>query len=84
MAPKRGAETTALILTEALRLGGGEVGYEALTMERLAERTGVAKTTIYRRWPNISTVVMDAFLAEAIWPRQLPTCQARAKASPCR
>lgn len=64
MAPKRGAETTAMILTEALRLGA-EVGYEALTMERLAERTGVAKTTIYRRWPNISTVVMDAFLAEA-------------------
>ena len=64
MAPKRGAETTAQILTEALRLGA-EVGYEALTMERLAERTGVAKTTIYRRWPNISTVVMDAFLAEA-------------------
>jgi AcrR family transcriptional regulator len=61
--PKRGAETTALILTTALRLGA-EVGYEALTMERLAERTGVAKTTIYRRWPNISTVVMDAFLAE--------------------
>lgn len=64
MAPKRGAETTSLILTAALQLGA-EIGYDALTMERLAERTGVAKTTIYRRWPNIATVVMDAFLAEA-------------------
>lgn len=62
--PKRGAETTLAILTAALQLGS-EVGYDALTVERLAERTGVAKTTIYRRWPNIATVVMDAFLAEA-------------------
>jgi AcrR family transcriptional regulator len=62
-APKRGIETTALILRTALELGM-EVGFDALTVERLAERTGVAKTTIYRRWPNISTVVMDAFLAE--------------------
>jgi AcrR family transcriptional regulator len=62
-APKRGGETTAMILGAALQLGT-EIGFDALTMERLAERTGVAKTTIYRRWPNISTVVMDAFLAE--------------------
>src|ERR1700749_1610614 len=62
-APKRGVETTALILRAALTLGM-EVGFDALTVELLAERTGIAKTTIYRRWPNISTVVMDAFLAE--------------------
>ena len=62
-APKRGVETTALILRAALELGT-EVGFDALTVELLAERTGIAKTTIYRRWPNISTVVMDAFLAE--------------------
>lgn len=62
---KRGTgETTAMILAAALDLGA-DLGYDALTVERLAERTGVAKTTIYRRWPNISTVVMDAFLAEA-------------------
>ena len=62
-APKRGVETTALILRSALKLGT-EIGFDALTVELLAERTGIAKTTIYRRWPNISTVVMDAFLAE--------------------
>jgi AcrR family transcriptional regulator len=62
-APKRGVETTALILRAALKIGT-EVGFDALTVELLAERTGIAKTTIYRRWPNISTVVMDAFLAE--------------------
>ncbi|BBX64283.1 TetR family transcriptional regulator [Mycobacterium saskatchewanense] len=62
-APKRGQETTAKILRAALELGN-EIGFDALTVERLAERTGVAKTTIYRRWTNISTVVMDAFLAK--------------------
>jgi AcrR family transcriptional regulator len=62
-APRRGVETTALILRAALDIGT-EVGFDALTVELLAERTGIAKTTIYRRWPNISTVVMDAFLAE--------------------
>src|SRR6201999_1268256 len=62
-APKRGVETTALILRSALKLGT-EIGFDALTVELLAERTGIAKATIYRRWPNISTVVMDAFLAE--------------------
>ena len=61
--PKRGVETTAAILRAALELGA-EVGFDALTGELLDERTGIAKTTIYRRWPNISTVVMDAFLAE--------------------
>ncbi|OBB82496.1 TetR family transcriptional regulator [Mycobacterium colombiense] len=61
--PTRSAETTAMILRAALELGT-EMGFDALTVERLAQSTGVAKTTIYRRWPNISTVVMDAFLAE--------------------
>ena len=29
-----------------------EHGYVALAIERIAERAGVNKTTIYRRWPN--------------------------------
>ncbi|MER9597190.1 TetR/AcrR family transcriptional regulator [Mesorhizobium sp. M0244] len=59
----RGADATAAILRAALELGE-EVGFDALTIEGIGERTGVAKTTIYRRWPNVSAVVMDAFLAE--------------------
>ena len=38
--------------------------FDASTIEGIAERTGVAKTTIYRRWPNVSAIVMDAFLTE--------------------
>jgi AcrR family transcriptional regulator len=33
-------------------------------MEAIAAEVHVARTTIYRRWPNKATVIMDAFLAE--------------------
>jgi len=59
----RGAGATASILRAALELGE-EAGFDALTVEGIADRTGVAKTTIYRRWPNVSAIVMDAFLSE--------------------
>jgi AcrR family transcriptional regulator len=35
-------------------------GYSNLTMERLAERAGVSKAALYRRWPNKTAVVVDA------------------------
>ena len=59
----RGADATASILSAALELGE-EVGFDTLTIEGIADRTGVAKTTIYRRWPNVWALVMDAFLSE--------------------
>jgi AcrR family transcriptional regulator len=59
----RGADATASILRAALELGEA-AGFDALTVEGIADRTGVAKTTIYRRWPNVSALVMDAFLSE--------------------
>jgi AcrR family transcriptional regulator len=40
-----------------------EVGFRSLTVEAIAAKTGVGKTTIYRRWPNKGAVVMDAFLS---------------------
>lgn len=39
------------------------VGFRAMGIDAIAARAGVAKTTIYRRWPNKAAVVMDAFLA---------------------
>jgi AcrR family transcriptional regulator len=44
--------TTLELLTEA-GLGG-------LTIDDVAKRSGVAKTTIYRHWPNRSALVIDA------------------------
>lgn len=42
-----------------------EKGFPALTMEGIAERAGVAKTTVYRSWPGKAAVVMDAVFAES-------------------
>jgi AcrR family transcriptional regulator len=35
-------------------------GYEAMSMEGIADRAGVGKTTIYRRWPSKEELVVDA------------------------
>jgi AcrR family transcriptional regulator len=39
-----------------------DVGFRAVSIESIAAKAGVAKTTIYRRWPNKAAVVMDAFM----------------------
>jgi AcrR family transcriptional regulator len=42
-----------------------EGGLTAVTMDRLAARTGVGKPTIYRSWPNAHAVALDALLQSA-------------------
>lgn len=58
------SETTA----DAVRKAAMELAYEGglalATMERIAKRSKVAKTTIYRRWPHAAAVVMEGFLHE--------------------
>jgi AcrR family transcriptional regulator len=39
-----------------------ELGFAGLTMEGVAARAGVAKTTVYRRWDSKAALVIDAFL----------------------
>jgi AcrR family transcriptional regulator len=39
----------------------GEVGYGAFTVESVAARAGVAKSTIYRHWPDKLGLIADAF-----------------------
>ena len=41
-----------------------DLGFRAVSIESIAAKAGVGKTTVYRRWPNKATVVMDAFLQE--------------------
>src|SRR5579863_2048086 len=39
-----------------------ETGLGGLTVDDVSKRSGVAKTTIYRHWPNRSALVVDACL----------------------
>jgi AcrR family transcriptional regulator len=41
-------------------MGLAEDGYAGLTMDGIAERAGVSKATIYRRWPSKEAVVLAA------------------------
>lgn len=38
-------------------------GYSGLTMEGVARRAGVHKTTVYRRWPDREALVTDALVS---------------------
>ena len=58
---KRVERVRLLILETAIDLVF-EVGFRSVSVESIAARSGVAKTTIYRRWPNKAAVVMDAFM----------------------
>lgn len=42
-----------------------ESGFQAVTVDKIAERAQVSKATIYKWWPNKAAVVMDGFLYAA-------------------
>lgn len=57
--PGRGPKVRAAVLAATL----GELtdsGYAALTVENVARRAGVHKTTVYRRWRDRESLVADA------------------------
>jgi AcrR family transcriptional regulator len=39
-----------------------EVGYARATVDRIAAAAGVAKTTIYRRWPSKGDLIVDCLI----------------------
>jgi AcrR family transcriptional regulator len=59
----RDSAATASILQAAMDIAE-ERGFDRLSVESVAARAGVAKTTIYRRWPNVWAILMDAFIAD--------------------
>ena len=60
----RGAEREEAILDASMRLVG-ELGYEAVTVDRIAARAGASKATMYRRWPGGKPELVAAALRRA-------------------
>lgn len=56
----RVARSRAAVLDATLDLLA-ERGWSGTTVAGISERSGAAKTTIYRHWPTLSAVVLDAF-----------------------
>lgn len=56
----RSEETRKLILNTAYQLLL-EQGFKSVTVESIALKSGVSKTTIYKWWPNKAAVVLDGF-----------------------
>ena len=52
---------TRRIVTEATLDLIAEVGFEGTSVELIAERSGVSRTTIYRHWPDPSVLYLEAF-----------------------
>lgn len=57
-ARSRGDDLVVRVLESAVEILG-QVGYSRLTIDVLARRSRVAKTTIYRRWANKDDLLVD-------------------------
>jgi AcrR family transcriptional regulator len=55
----RVARTRQSVLSVAAELMA-EVGWGAVTVESVSARSGVARTTIYRHWPDLSALLVEA------------------------
>ncbi|MCM3288918.1 TetR/AcrR family transcriptional regulator [Paenibacillus sp. MER 180] len=49
-----------------------ENGFQAVTVDKIADRAQVSKATIYKWWPNKAAVIMDSFLHAATARLPLP------------
>ncbi|WP_419997917.1 TetR/AcrR family transcriptional regulator [Streptomyces boninensis] len=59
--PRSAAADRAIL--DATRAALVELGWGGLTMSDVAARAGVAKTTLYRRWPGKNELVVEAVAA---------------------
>src|SRR5580765_2355499 len=66
-APNRRSERSKQAILDATReLLAEEGGVRALTIEAVAARSGVAKTTIYRRWRDKWELALDAAMIDVL------------------
>lgn len=57
-----------------------ETGLARLTVEGIARRAGVAKTSIYRHWPTVDDLLLDAL--DRTFPAERPTPAAESARGP--
>jgi AcrR family transcriptional regulator len=67
----RSPEADRAILEAAVALLA-QRGLAAMSIEEVAARAGVGKTTIYRRWPSKGLLALDAFVASFREEQPLP------------
>lgn len=77
MARTRSEKTTQEVIEAALEVLL-DVGVAGFTVDAVVARSGVAKTTIYRWWPNRQALLLDAVHAQLTPPATPNTGDARA------
>jgi AcrR family transcriptional regulator len=58
------SQATPALMQAARRLVS-EHGYQAVSMQMIADLAGVGRQTVYRRWPSKAGLVFDAYLERA-------------------
>ncbi|MFE9581243.1 TetR/AcrR family transcriptional regulator [Nocardia sp. NPDC006044] len=63
--PRPGGRTARIReqVLDAVRAELTEHGYDALTVDTVAARAGVHRTTVYRRWRDVGGLITDVFAA---------------------
>src|ERR1700756_840801 len=69
--PPRSEQARQAILRSTLRILG-QSGFSDLTIEDVADRAGVGKTTVYRWWPNKGALIADAFASNTTRTLRFP------------
>ncbi|MFF5624987.1 TetR/AcrR family transcriptional regulator [Microbacterium sp. NPDC012755] len=70
--PRPRSESARQAVLEAMRAALSSSGYEAVTIEGLAEVAGVSKQTIYRWWPSKAAILGEALLEGELPGVELP------------
>lgn len=70
--PRPRSESARQAVLEAMRASLSSSGYEAVTIEGLAEVAGVSKQTIYRWWSSKAAILGEALLEGELPEVELP------------
>ena len=80
--PGRGARTADDVVLDAARACVLAVGVRRTTLTDIARRAGVSRMTLYRRWPDVRTIVGDLMTRE--WTGLGESIQSAADGRPVR